>query len=263
MSDWFRLPSLAGLRIAGADASSFAHAQFTSAFSDPEPGIWRLTAWCNPKGRVLAVILARTDENRVDLVVPAVQLAEFARNLKLYAIGRKLTFEETRVVSGSFRAEPGPNGLVVDPQRRLDLDRADNEACEQDIQRWRLCDLRSGIAWLKPQTSARFLPQSLGLEERGGLSYRKGCYPGQEIIARVHYLGKAKERLSAFRHPHSVKAQADSLVDDDGKTVGHVLDTVSDHGSTAGLAVIASELAAEARVHRGDQSVQLLLPESL
>jgi len=263
MSDWFHLPYLAGLRIEGGDAGSFAHAQFTSDFSGPEPDIWRLTAWCNPKGRVLSVILARTDENRVDLVVPAVQLTEFAHKLKLYSIGRKLTFVELRRVAGSFCAEPGANALSVDRQRRLDLDRAGSGFREQDIQRWRLCDLRSGIAWLRPETSARFLPQALGLEERGGLSYRKGCYPGQEIIARVHYLGKAKERLSAFQHPDSAKTLADSFVDDDGKTIGHVLDTAGDNGREVGLAVIWSELATETRVYRGNQSVHLLPPESL
>jgi folate-binding protein YgfZ len=63
------------------------------------------------------------------------------------------------------------------------------------IDQWKLTELRAGISWLCPETSGQFLPQWLGFDQLGAVNYRKGCYPGQEIVARTHYLGKVK------RHP--------------------------------------------------------------
>ncbi len=268
MSDWFLLPHLAGLRIEGPDARAFAHAQFTSAFDVPNPKVWQLTSWCNPKGRVIAVILARCDENHVDLVMPAIQVATVTQGLRMYSIGRKVSFVEMASVSGAFLAdsstlEQPAAALAPDPQRLLDLERAESIDDGEQVARWRLSDLRSGIAWIRPDTSVQFLPQALGLEERGGLSYRKGCYPGQEIIARVHYLGKAKERLSAFRQPAATQSPDDSLVDSDGQPIGRVLETLDDRDKTMGLAVVPVNLPDTATVYRGGDRVQLLPPESL
>ncbi len=60
---------------------------------------------------------------------------------------------------------------------------------------WKTSELQQGISWLCAETSAQFLPQMLGFDQLGAVNYRKGCYPGQEIVARTHYLGKVK------RHP--------------------------------------------------------------
>ena len=58
-----------------------------------------------------------------------------------------------------------------------------------------MSELRKGISWMCPETSGQFLPQMLGFDSLGAVNFRKGCYPGQEIVARTHYLGKVK------RHP--------------------------------------------------------------
>ena len=59
---------------------------------------------------------------------------------------------------------------------------------------WRKQEIHAGVCWLDPVTSERFIPQMLNLQEIGALSFSKGCYPGQEIVARTHYLGKLKRR---------------------------------------------------------------------
>ena len=71
---------------------------------------------------------------------------------------------------------------------------------EQDV--WKISELRRGITWLCPETSGQFLPQMLGYDQLGALNFKKGCYPGQEIVARTHYLGKVK------RHPRLLCADA-------------------------------------------------------
>lgn len=241
MSHWFCLPHLSGLRISGADAAAFVHAQFTSDLLSPAgPSKWRLTAWCNPKGRVIGVIVVRAHEDRVDLVVPASQIETLPQALSRYAIGRKLRFSDPLAVAGTFARTDPRCTLAIDPQRALDLDQAEALEDRESAQRWRLCDLRSGIAWLSPQTSGQFLPQALGLEERGGLSYRKGCYPGQEIIARVHFLGRAKERLSAFLLDETAEISDNRVQDHAGQQVGVILGSEPTGTRRFGLAVTST-----------------------
>ena len=277
MSDWFLLPHLNALRIGGDDAAAFAHAQFTSKFPPPNPHGWQLTSWCNRKGRVVAVILARCHENNVDLIVPAVQFADFSKALKMYAIGRQVSFEPAPAVAGSFSASGDTEILATDADRSLALDPAGAVEDTSATRDWQKRDVTAGIAWLAPATSGRFLPQSLGLEERGGLSYQKGCYPGQEIVARVHYLGKTRERLMAFRQSFDISAEpatgggeetpgdgsGDEIIDETGKVVGHTLNRLTDTFGNFGLAVISTELPEEAALMAHGQALSLLLPESL
>ena len=268
MVNWFHLPHLAGLRISGEDARALVHAQFTSSFKSPAPGFWHLTSWCSPKGRVLFVILARADEQHVDLILPAVQMAELSQRLKMYSIGRQVSLMEIPHVAGAFSATDETASLAVDRRRSLQLEPAQASADGEAAEQWRQRDLQAGIAWLTADTSARFLPQSLGLEERGGLSYDKGCYPGQEIVARVHYLGKVKERLVGFRVEAGAAAPGTDtdqtvLVDRHGTTQGHVLCIFGAAGQQRGLAVVSAELADDAALYRAGAPVQVLKPELL
>ena len=262
MSDWFLLSDFSGLRLGGPDARAFAHAQFTVPFlDDTEPG-WRLCAWCNPKGRVLNVILANTHQDHVDLILPTLQVAEFAQKIKLYAIGRKLEFGTELVVNGRFGAGPGPEQLLIDPQRGLQLltEPAGQDAAAQD--RWHLADLRAGLAWLSPSSSAQHLPQELGLEARGGLSYRKGCYPGQEIIARVHFLGRQKRILSGFRLSGS-QTPDDGLAIEDDQSIGDIISSRAHGDQRIGLAVVGSAWAPGQPCRSGTRPGCLLPPADL
>lgn len=263
MDSWFVLPHLAAVRIAGSDAIAFAQAQFTSPFPDTGALAWALTSWCNPKGRVLHVIVARSYESHVDLVVPAEQATDLLNRLRMYAIGRKVTLDPCGNVAGCLSAGDQGQTLDFDCGRSLAVDKAVPVAPESFVQSWREADVRAGVAWLGPSTSGHYLPQALGLEERGGLSYRKGCYPGQEIIARVHYLGKAKERLTGFAHPQTNDSDLDELQDANGKPVGRILQSLSRRGQQIGLAVVSTDLALESAVQRGSAPVSLLPPETL
>ncbi len=263
MDSWFVLPHLAAVRIEGSDGIAFAQAQFTSPFPDTGAQAWGLTAWCNPKGRVLYVIVARTYESHVDLVIPIDQASELFNRLRMYAIGRKVTLHHCDHVAGALSTSAADAALGFDSGRSLAVNKAAAAAAEPFIQAWREADLRAGVAWLGPASSGQYLPQALGLEERGGLSYRKGCYPGQEIIARVHYLGKAKDRLSAFIQRDAQDTDSDELVAADGKPVGRVLQSMSRCDTNIGLAVVSADLAPETTVQRGRAQVTLLPPEAL
>jgi folate-binding protein YgfZ len=91
---------------------------------------------------------------------------------------------------------------------------ADTDTASQ--REWKISELRLGVTWLQPETSGQFLPQMLGFEELGAVNYKKGCYPGQEIVARTHYLGKVK------RHPRLINCKL--------KTVPKLMEKISIHG---------------------------------
>ncbi|TVS13193.1 MAG: folate-binding protein [Wenzhouxiangella sp.] len=263
MSNWILLPHLAGLRIAGPDSLAFSHAQFTSPFSEEMPAGWGLTAWCNPKGKVLATILARGNEHGVDLIVPRQQVESLARSLRLYAIGRKLEFGPDLTVSGSFTAPDPQSVMNVDSGRGLDLGRPGSGTNDEASAAWRVRDVCAGIAWLSPEHSGQFLPQALGLEERGGLSYRKGCYPGQEVIARVHFLGRAKQRLSGFRLRGRDRPEQATVATEQGDNCGVVLTSEAADEGRVGLAVVAAGLEDGQVVSCCQREMTLLPPSSL
>ena len=197
MQTWIDLPYLHAIRISGADAIEFCQSQFTADFRELPQGQWQVCAWCNPKGRCLAIILASAGEGHVDLIAPRAQ-AEVLARLRMYAIGRKVEFSESWSVSGHDATGDLADAVRLPDGRALRLDELPGNPDPGRVLEWRIADLCLPVPWLNEHSSGRYLPQFLGLEAVGGLSYRKGCFPGQEVIARLHYLGKVKHRLTGF-----------------------------------------------------------------
>ncbi len=248
MENCYRIPFLRGLRISGEDAISFCQSQFCADLRNARSHQWLTTAWCNPKGRARIVIIVACHQHRVELVFPLSQSA-LVEALMPYAIGRRLQFSELLPVVGSFAAIADAAVLGSSPQRTLQLDdpaRPGAEPPQDWLLRWQWADLCLPLPWLSPATSERFLPQFLGLEETGGLSFQKGCYPGQEVIARLHYLGQVKHRLSAFATETALSTPeiaADAkLLRPDGSAAGDVLQRLLIGEKCFGLAVCASDI---------------------
>ena len=165
---------LAPVRIDGADAGEFLHGQFTTDVIDLIPGQTGLSAWCDAKGRVIATfILARLDDH-FRLVLPDALKDSFVKRLQMYVLRADVNI----VPSETHNIPPLPAFLSG----------MDNDA-------WETTSIRQGIPWLYPSTSGCFLPQELNLDHLDAVSFTKGCYPGQEIIARLRYRGEVKRRL--------------------------------------------------------------------
>jgi folate-binding protein YgfZ len=202
MSRWFSLDALSGCRIEGPDAVAFCQSQFTADMAAMVPERWQAMAWCDRKGRVRIVSLARRDQDDVELIFPA-QQADLLQELARYTIGRKVSVGPPQPVAGNWSDAHGTPitgdrfGRVLQLCRDCEGDPA--QPTRDIIDRWARQDILLPLPWLDGRSQDRFLPQALGLEDNGGLSYTKGCYPGQEIVARVHYLGRSPERLSGIR----------------------------------------------------------------
>jgi tRNA-modifying protein YgfZ len=116
---------------------------------------------------------------------------------------------------------------------------------------WNLLDIRAGIAWITPATQEQFVAQMTNYELIGGVDFKKGCYPGQEIVARTQYLGKLKRRMYRI-HVDSALAAGDELfsADFDGQASGMIVNAApAPNGGFEALAVIQIESAASQTMH--------------
>ncbi len=187
------------IRVGGSDAFDFLQAQLAGDLNDvPDAGIM-LAAWCNPKGRVICVFrVAKSGEDYL-LTLPSALADGVVKRLTMFR----------------FRAKVE---LAMEPAtpEQLGLDGA--------LDDWRLANLRAGIPEIGLAQSEQFTPHMLNLDLLGAASIDKGCYPGQEIVARTHYRGATKRRMLRFESRAPV-APGDKVVDGD-RSVGDVVNTV-------------------------------------
>lgn len=107
---------------------------------------------------------------------------------------------------------------------------------------WKGLDIKTGVPWLIEKTTEKFLPQMLNLDLMEALDYQKGCYPGQEIIARLHYRGELKRNLYLTTcTSKETPGPGASIVSSENKTVGTVIQAQTDVETTYLLAVIDND----------------------
>jgi folate-binding protein YgfZ len=196
--------------LAGPDAVKFAHAQCMSDVAALAPGHWQWSGWLTPKGRVIALFaLVKLDEQTLWLVVPDADAKALAEQLKRFVFRSKVTIQarDDLVVAGTFAAPAQASAarLAGDAEVGVELDlggeggarcvRIGREPVADDadaLARWTRFDLAHGLPRLPPEQAGQWTPQMLSLERLRAFSVKKGCYPGQEIVARTHFLGQAK-----------------------------------------------------------------------
>jgi len=180
------------LKVSGQDARAFLQSQLSSDVESADD-TFRATAWCNPKGRVEGVLLINSRDEIFHLVLPAPIADAVEKRLDLFRIGRRVEIESAGAAQPAAPSNPAAIPLALDRSRAL-LASADDLSPLPSS--WLRKDIDRCFPWVLPPTQARFLPQMLGLEALQGLSYRKGCFPGQEVIARVHYRGRVTQRTA-------------------------------------------------------------------
>lgn len=214
------LPAPQLLEITGADAIAFAQAQFSSNLAELANGHWQWSAWLSAQGRVRAFFhLLRDGDERLRLVLRGGSAARLGAELSRYVFRSKVRLRVvdnqrayvTRRISDVEHFGDAPSGsrissdadttcialpgktprwLLLSQHERSDADgspAAQNENARADID--------AGVVTLDPTLEDRLLPTWIGLDALGATSTRKGCYPGQEIVARLHFKGGNKRRL--------------------------------------------------------------------
>ena len=200
---------LAPLRITGADAAGFLHGQITTDVTGLAPGQTGFSAWCDPKGRVLATFILARLEQTFWLLLPHTLKETFMTRMKMYVLRA-----DVNIVDAGAAEERIPE---------LPTYVAPMDDCG-----WEATFIRHGIPWITPATSGRFLPQELKLEHLDALSYTKGCYPGQEIIARLRFRGQVKRGVChAVTDNSTLLAPGAGLaLPGDEKNIGTVVNSV-------------------------------------
>jgi len=217
----------------GEDARDFLHGQLTHSVTDLPPDRWRLAGYCSPKGRLLALFRLLADDGGVlALTHGSLQDATLQR-LHMFVLRARVALEDLNdrlaavglagppagellaELAGTPPAEPGavteagdlrvlrlndaggPRFVLLAPHAELaavwhmlgrGLTPAGRDA-------WELLAIRAGEPEITAATREAFVPQMVNLELIDGVSFGKGCYPGQEIVARMHYRGQAKRRM--------------------------------------------------------------------
>ena len=220
------------IRAQGEDAHSFLHGQFTNDLDQITESISQISSYCNPKGRMLSIFRIFKNDESYFLVIPKDVIAPTLSKLNMYKLMSKVDLidaTEEFVVFGMT----GSGAESVLEGINLNVPRADNECVhddgvtlikipgehkriliisdenrattlvEQIIDKaqlatsalWDLHDIHNGIPKITAKTCEAFIPQMTNLDIIGGVNFQKGCYPGQEVVARTHYLGKPNRRM--------------------------------------------------------------------
>ena len=256
----FRLPGHDLLSIAGRDATAFAQAQFMNEVAALPVGHWQWNGWLTPKGRVIALFaLLKRDAETLWLLLPDTDATDLAAKLQRYVFRSKLVLaaRDDLHANGRFAAPAQASGatFAVDGDA-LELDfggdggprsvRISPSAANADAAsaaHWRRFDLQHGLPRLRDDQIEAWTPQQLSLQRLRAFSVKKGCYPGQEIVARTHFLGQVKRGLAMFEADAPIPAGAE--VRDGERTLGGIVSTA---GNIA-LAVLPLERDANAALY--------------
>lgn len=288
----YALQDIGTISVEGEDACSFLHAQLTQDLQQLPASRWTRAAWCNAKGRVLALFHVVPQPGGFLLLLPRVLLEPMLKRLRMFVLRSQVTLTDvtdSHVIAGLSGPEasdmlraincsvPATGALTCtppltvlalggEPQRFILISpdevmmdawqRLTDTATPCGAHAWNLLDILNGEPSVVPETQERFVPQMLNLHWLSGVSFRKGCYPGQEVVARMQYLGRLKQRLYLAEIDQAATPAAGAPVYADGsnQAAGTVVNaSPHPHGGQVLLAVLRID-AAETAVLRLEPS---------
>jgi hypothetical protein len=218
------------IEVTGDDATQFLHTQTTNDVQALAPGAAQWNGYCTPKGRLLASFLLVRRAGGYFLMLPAEIAEPVRKRLSMFILRSKVRLEDATARTARLGlAGPGAGGIVggwlgqeptvlqaverdgatcvrLDAERFVILAAADGAQAVRaalapgtiaaGIEAWDAASIHAGIPVVLAATQEAFVPQMVNYELIGGVSFKKGCYPGQEIVARMHYRGGLKKRMA-------------------------------------------------------------------
>ena len=224
------LAPVAALAVTGTDAAAFLQGQLTSDVGSLADNAVQRSAWCSSKGRVLAnFLLRRTAGDQFELLLPSSLVEPIGKRLSMFVLRSKVAIADAThatvrcgvggpaaaaciaatlgmtpalnhamaIDGGTLIALPGNRFLIIaSPERAPALWQTLTPARAAGLGCWEWLTIRAGVPVITPPIQDAFIPQMLNLDALDAIAFGKGCYAGQEIVARTQYLGRLKERLS-------------------------------------------------------------------
>jgi folate-binding protein YgfZ len=192
------------LRLTGCDVQSFLQGQFSNDINALKENTVQLNAYCQHQGKIMALIWVMKKADKYFLSLPKELASEIIKKLTMFKMMADVIIENVsdeimqlgvidETIKNVFRLNNQQSIMLNEPYSRLDFE------LEKDNSKWEKACIDNELpeVWLK--TVEKFVPQLLNLDiNEVGVNFAKGCYPGQEVVARLHYLGKSKRRMRVF-----------------------------------------------------------------
>jgi len=285
------LSHLGLIRARGADAASFLQGQLTNDVAKLDAGTASLAGYCSAKGRLLASFIAwRSAPDEFMLACSADLLAPTLKRLSMFVLRAKCKLDDATAafslhgIAGPLPGQPQPLAVwgrsqadtvqwlrlpdTLGVQRHLRIAPIDSpppESAAFALDTWRWLEVQSGVPLIEASTVEQFVPQMVNLELVGGVSFSKGCYPGQEIVARSQYRGTLKRRMALFDVDAKAHAGQEVFHEDDASQPAGMIVNAAPAPGGGSSALIEVKLAALAagHLHLGNPAGSLLKPGAL
>ena len=189
------------IRLSGKDVQPFLQGQFSNDINALDEGVVQINAYCQHQGKIIALVWVMKKDEDFYVSFPADLEEVVAKRLNMFKMMSDVTITEVSngIIQLGVIDEVFDNSFKLNDQQSIALvDNVDGiNLSNSEI--WEQACIESGLPEVYLNTSEQFVPQLLNLDiDEVGVSFTKGCYPGQEVVARLHYLGKSKRRLRTF-----------------------------------------------------------------
>ncbi len=292
-----RLGYFGCIRVSGVDANVFLQSQLTNDFASLPAGRARLAGFCSAKGRLQASFIGWKQGDDILLICAADLLAATLKRLSMFVLRLKCRLSDATAelpvfgLAGNTVAGPLANLSIWDVNETADgtairLPDAHVQAQAQPLglwlprsgalastplpelspHTWRWLQISSGIPVVEARTADLFVPQMINFELLGGVDFQKGCYPGQEVVARSQYRGTLKRRMFLFDCEAEVGAGQEVFSEaDPGQPAGVVANAAPHPSGTGSRALVELKLSELQRgtLHLGHSAGVLLIQREL
>ena len=263
------------IKVSGEDAESFLQNQLTNDIRNVTETTHQASAWCSPKGRIIANFQIFMRNGSYYLSVSADLIEHVIKKLRMYVMMSKVTVEDVTGSTIHFGYTGDLQKIIDDapsaPNQTLQYNNlsilrlANNEpryeiigdsssisdakqlweqcatdAIAVDNNGWSYLNIVAGLPNINETSSEAWVPQMVNYIAIGGVDFKKGCYPGQEIVARLNYLGKTKRRMYRLQiNTDKLPAIGDAIASDSDKEVGKILNVaINPEGNIEALAIM-------------------------
>jgi len=249
-----KLEHLSVIKVSGDDADEFLQGQMTQSTEVINEDLLHLTSFCNPQGRVVATALIQSWNEHYYLILSSDLIDDLIawlsryilrskviigkEEINIYGIGdyEKNNFDKSNIQSSNQSLKV----LSIDKNRSIFLSHNDKEEQFQTISKedWITQDIKSGLPLINKINTIKYIPQMLNLDKLNAISFSKGCYTGQEVVARVQHRGKIKQRMYKLAIDVNVLLDEKSEIVNIDKKVGSILVSHLNKNKCMALAVI-------------------------
>lgn len=241
------LPTLGVLRFSGKDARQFLHNQLSNDIQNLQQNQACYASYNTPQGRVTATMIVVPQNDDLLMIVADDLLETLQKRLTMFVLRSQVKIETADNLGVAFRLPETVSPFVLPDTPLITHFAVETEVSgclklllphggalllgeksalppfnENAVQQWQTFEIQSGFAWITQATSNLFVAQMLNLHRTGGIHFKKGCYVGQEVIARSQYIGQVKRGLAVYQSETPLNA-GDEILDSENHVVGNVV----------------------------------------